>query len=234
MVVSVREAFLLPVLLPQALYVRRKALVLPEAAGNRIGETGTGQPLRLLVLGDSSAAGVGVKTQTQALLGHLLGRLTPKYRVQYHLIAQTGLTTDQITQKLLDEAQGSYDLAIIALGVNDVTRLVQPHVWKDQQLDLHGQLRSRFGVKFICQSGLPPMGLFPLLPDPLRAVLGARATHLDQILEGIVNADPAAARVSLEFPLDAENMAEDGYHPSAKVYAAWADRVMSALPANLV
>src|SRR6266516_1669739 len=58
-----------PVLLPQSKWLKRNALRLPEAAGPREGKVGVGEPvLRLLVVGDSSAAGVGVADQAQALV----------------------------------------------------------------------------------------------------------------------------------------------------------------------
>ena len=46
--------------------------MLPEADGAREGVVGSGDAaLRLLVAGDSSAAGVGVARQEQAVVGHL-------------------------------------------------------------------------------------------------------------------------------------------------------------------
>ena len=56
-----------PLLLWQGRAVRARALKLPEAAGPREGREGQGAPaLRLLVVGDSSAAGVGVEHLAQA------------------------------------------------------------------------------------------------------------------------------------------------------------------------
>jgi len=52
-----------PLLVCQGIYVRRVTPKLPEADGPRSGEAGSGALLRLLVLGDSAAAGVGVRTQ---------------------------------------------------------------------------------------------------------------------------------------------------------------------------
>src|SRR5215218_6698321 len=65
---------LAPLLVAQAVATRRRAEVLPEASGARQGELGsTAAPsLRLLVAGDSSAAGVGVDSQEQAVVGHLV------------------------------------------------------------------------------------------------------------------------------------------------------------------
>ena len=68
---------LLPVLLGQAVFVRRRYVALAEPAGDRRGKAGQGPLLQLLILGDSSAVGVGVTTQQQALLGGLLAHLSP-------------------------------------------------------------------------------------------------------------------------------------------------------------
>ncbi len=68
---------LAPLLVAQAVRTRRRAPVLPEAAGSREGRAGRGEgpPVRVLVAGDSSAAGVGVAHQDQAVVGHLVRTL---------------------------------------------------------------------------------------------------------------------------------------------------------------
>ena len=68
-----------PVLLPQSRWLKRNALRLAEAAGPREGKIGHGDPvLRLLVVGDSSAADVGVADQAQALALPLARRLADR------------------------------------------------------------------------------------------------------------------------------------------------------------
>ena len=49
-----------PLLVAQAVATRRRAPTLPEAEGEREGRVGEGDRLALLIVGDSSAAGVGV------------------------------------------------------------------------------------------------------------------------------------------------------------------------------
>ncbi|NIP82235.1 MAG: SGNH/GDSL hydrolase family protein, partial [Gemmatimonadetes bacterium] len=53
---------LAPILVAQGLFVRWRTTRLPEPPGDREGVTGAGPPLRLLVAGDSAAAGVGAST----------------------------------------------------------------------------------------------------------------------------------------------------------------------------
>ena len=64
-----------PLLITQALRVRRSAQSLPEPPGPRSGMLGSGPPLRLAIIGDSSAAGVGAASQKEALGGQLSGAL---------------------------------------------------------------------------------------------------------------------------------------------------------------
>jgi hypothetical protein len=60
-----------PVLVAQAIATRARLPRLPEPAGPRQGVAGRGTPLRLLITGDSSAAGVGVGRQHDALASRL-------------------------------------------------------------------------------------------------------------------------------------------------------------------
>ncbi|ETX12905.1 hypothetical protein OCH239_15315 [Roseivivax halodurans JCM 10272] len=66
-------ALLAPILAVQGRIVRRGAVRLREPDGPRAGRTGAGPSLRLLIAGDSSAAGVGADTQAEALSGRLVG-----------------------------------------------------------------------------------------------------------------------------------------------------------------
>ncbi|MCE8006890.1 SGNH/GDSL hydrolase family protein [Aestuariivita sp.] len=213
---------LFPVLVAQALQVRRRALKLPEAAGPRQGAAGSGPDLRLLVLGDSSAAGVGARHQDEALAGQLVARLSAHHRVTWRLEARTGATTRAALDRVARLEDARFDVAVVALGVNDVTRAVPLPVWMRQQRRLIHLLTDRFGVRRICLSGLPPMGEFPLLPHPLRWVLGRQATRFDRALSGLAADHPQVNLSSMVFDLDVSHMAEDGFHPGPEVYAAWA------------
>ena len=57
-----------PLLLPQALYVRKTAPRFAAAEGPSSGASGTGNTVRLLAIGDSIIAGVGATTLANALL----------------------------------------------------------------------------------------------------------------------------------------------------------------------
>ncbi|WP_419177313.1 SGNH/GDSL hydrolase family protein [Ruegeria halocynthiae] len=212
---------LLPVLAAQGLLVRRNAQLLSEPAGPRKGRMGRGPRLRLLITGDSSAAGVGAGTQAQALSGHLVAQLARHYAVEWRLEATTGHTT-QDTIDRLNGLDGQFDMALTALGVNDVTRGVTQKRFAEHQARLLGLLTGPMGVRRVVVTGVPQMDRFPALPQPLAWVLGQQAARLDHGLKQVADHFPQVRHLSLKLPDDPALAAPDGYHPSPKAYALWA------------
>lgn len=214
-----------PLLLVQALRVRKIALLLPEAAGPRAGITGDGPPLRILIVGDSSAAGVGARTQGAALAGQLATGLGKDHTVHWHLIARTGETTPTTLARLRREPLPQADIAFVVLGVNDVTRGGPKGAWLRSHATLRAHLRDQTGVQRLYISQVPPLGGFPLLPNPLRWLLGRRALRFDAALRAALGREPDTRYTPLPAMLDVKDMAEDGFHPGPVIYAAWAIEV---------
>jgi lysophospholipase L1-like esterase len=186
--------------------------------------------LRLLVLGDSAAAGVGASDQGQALSGQLAAALAPRYRVEWQLAAKTGATTMSTLGQLALLGAVQFDVAVTSLGVNDVVSAVGLATWRREQRQLRAVLRESFGVRQLIVSGLPPMSVFPALPQPLRWYLGRRARQFDSVLaEDLVEEDDVAF-LPLDFACDVQLMATDGYHPGPAGYRAWAQRVAALVP----
>ncbi|TMV04857.1 SGNH/GDSL hydrolase family protein [Ruegeria sediminis] len=213
---------LLPLLAAQALAVRRSAHLLPEPSGPREGREGRGPRLRLLIAGDSSAAGVGAGTQKQALAGQLLRQLGRHYSVEWRLEAATGQTTRDALERLR-RLQGAFDVAVTALGVNDVTRLTTRAQFAARQDEMLRHLTGALGVRRVVMTGVPPMHRFPALPQPLAWVLGRQAARLDQAMQEAAARFPQARHLALHLPDDPALAAPDGYHPSPRAYALWAE-----------
>ena len=211
-------ALLSPVLIPQAVWVIARARRLPEAAGPRSGRTGTGPLLRLLIIGDSSAVGVGTATQDTALAGQLVQRLAATHTVDWRLIAKTGATTAATLAHLRDHAPIQADVAVLIHGVNDTTRLVPTPQFIANQLSMVSLLNRVWNTPHILLCAVPPVGHFPLLPRPLRSLLGHHATRLDRALQAAF----PHAHVPFDMPMDTNLMAADGFHPGPDIYAAWA------------
>lgn len=211
-----------PVLVVQGVRARRSILRLDEPAGARSGSEGSGPALRLLIAGDSAAAGVGAATQHEALSGQLAAQLGSGFHVSWKLIAQTGLTVRDVIGRLEATAPERFDVALISVGVNDVTGRTRSTAWIRRLKALIGLLESRFGVEHILLSSLPPMHVFPALPQPLRWYLGYRARQLDAMIRTIAAADARCEYLPIDFPFEQRYMAADGFHPGAPAYRAWA------------
>ncbi len=208
-----------PVLLVQGRAVRRDTPILPEPPGDRHGTAGDGPPLRLLILGDSAAAGVGAAHQDDALLGHVVAALTPHHRITWTLHAVTGATTQSTLNDLHHLEGQTFDVAITSLGVNDITSGVGRATWRRQQQELRSRLKNHLEVQWLIASGLPPVEGFPALPQPLRWYLGRRAREFDRDLQRDVAEEADTEFLSLRFSEDASLMASDGFHPGPGVYA---------------
>lgn len=210
-----------PLLVCQGIYVRRVTPKLPEADGPRSGEAGSGLPLRLLVLGDSAAAGVGVRTQEEALVGHMVSALKKKFHVAWRVEAQTGATTRSTIARLKSMAQEPFGTVAISLGVNDVTCGRRATTWLAELDELAGLLRLKFGAQRMLWSGVPRMHEFPALPHPLRWYLGAKAKWFDRVLREW--AEPQSDCVFVAAPAGGYGpmMAQDGFHPGPQMYEMW-------------
>lgn len=213
---------LAPVLVAQGMRVRRGVVRLDEPPGARSGCEGAGMPLRLLIAGDSAAAGVGAASQQKALSGQLVEQLRPTLQVHWKLAAQTGHTVRDVIGQLHAAAPERFDVAVVSIGVNDVTGRTASADWIARQAALIDLLKSKFGVTHILLSSLPPMHVFPALPQPLRWYLGMRAGQLNDMLRTIAEDDPCCEFLQIDFPFEPGCMAADGFHPGAPAYSAWA------------
>ena len=215
------KLLLSPVLVAQAVATRRRLPRLPEAEGERSGHAGCGGPmLRLLIVGDSSAAGVGVARQKDALSGQL-GRALAALcgaRVQWQLLARSGLTSAQCLQMLEREAPQAADVAVVVLGVNDVVDQVPTQRALHARESIANRLRNGLGVAHVVFAPLPPVGQFPGLPQPLRWVAGADARRHDRAVAAWAATREDVSHVPIELPLNRGVMAGDGFHPGEPVY----------------
>ena len=220
-----------PVLMAQALLTRARLPRLPEAEGPRSGAVGQGPMLRLLIAGDSSAAGVGVVHQSQALGEQLARQLADAaaVRVQWRLLACSGLTTQGALELLREAGPIDADLAVVVTGVNDVIDQVSTQQAVAARQDLADWLRRQAGVRHVAFAPLPPVHAFPGLPQPLRWVAGADARRHNDALRQWSSTRADVSCVPLELPLDPSGMARDGFHPGAPVYRA----VAAAIAAHL-
>jgi len=215
---------LAPLLIAQAVRTRRRAPVLPEASGPREGRAGQGASdlIRVLVAGDSSAAGVGVADQDHAVVGYLV-RTLAKHRsgpIEWRLRAKTGLTTREVHALLVADPPPPADVAVVVTGVNDVIDQIPAQRATDHRAALADWLLAQKLARHVVFAPLPPMHQFPLLPEPLRRIIGDDARRHDRALARWVATRSDVSRAEIGIELTAETMASDGFHPGEPVYRA--------------
>lgn len=213
---------LAPVLLAQGAYARRVTPRLPEPDGPRQGLAGAGQPLRLLIAGDSAAAGVGAATQAAALSGRLVSLLAHHFCVSWQLMARTGIAIADLVEQFEAAPRQAFDVAVLSVGVNDVTGGTSARRWLVLQDRLLELLTMEFGVRHVLLACIPPMQYFPALPHPLGWYLGKRGAHLNQLSLDWVRRNPYCEFVDPGFVPEPRFVAADGFHPGPEAYAFWA------------
>lgn len=220
-----------PVLVYQGKKVRRTIPVLPEPHGPRSGRVGTGTPLHILFVGDSAMAGVGAGSQEETLYMQVVNDLARTRKITWETIARTGARTDHLIRRLGRMDASSFDVAVISLGVNDITGGIPVSLWIRRQKELIDLLRHRFGVRTIVLSGMPPVHGFPALPQPLRWVLGQKARTYTRALRTLAR-DENHPFVTIDFTMDVGLMASDGFHPGPGIYRLWAQRIVDLIKAR--
>ena len=219
----------LPLLLPQGLWLKRTARRLPPAAGPTAGEVGEGRSLRLLLVGDSIIAGVGVAQLADAMPGQLACALAARgSRVAWQALGDNGASSRDLLRQLKALPAQPADVVFVSVGVNDVTRLTTARAWRAQLGALLAGLRAHSPQATLVLAGVPPIDRFPALPVPLRQAFGWRAARLDAVGREVAVAH-AAVHVPTPVPDDPSAFAEDGYHPNAAACAVWAREVVATL-----
>lgn len=221
-----------PVFIAQGHYVRRVTPKLDEASGPRCGSTGQGRSLRLLLIGDSAAAGVGAESQSQALSGHLVSALCHHFQLEWQLLAQSGSTTKDTRNRLTQQPKQTYDIVIVSLGVNDVTKPLSSLRWIQQQKALIAQLRQHFSCQQIILTKIPPMEKFPALPHPLRWYLGSKAKAFNRQLAHWAATQNDCELIDLNHRLSPDQMATDGFHPGPAIYQFWGQAIAQVIKAR--
>jgi len=241
MIDIVARALLFPLLFAQAQRVRSSVEPLPEPPGPRAGREGRGDDeLRLLVVGDSSAAGVGAPHQNLALARPLARHLAQQLQrpVRWNLLAATGLTSAAALAFLKQRDVPEAEIAVVVLGVNDITNQVPPA----QALKLRGEiavwLEAHAGVSEVLFPALPEMDRFPSLPQPLAWWAGQMSRRNNRAqarwAEGWTLPQPRVAHVPMEGLMRGDDMAGDGFHPGPGLYARVAGHLAEVIARDVV
>jgi lysophospholipase L1-like esterase len=227
---AILKVLLGPILLIQGRKTKQTALRLPEAEGQRHGSVskqGCDEVLRLLFVGDSTMAGVGVTDQVTALASQTASKVSDllSRSVRWHLIAKSGLKTGQILELMRQEEFFQADVLITAVGSNDVFAQTEPSRFIDAYKSLVDGILPKVGPRLAIISGLPPLHITPAVPQPLRWFFGRYAGLLDRYLCEWIRPQPNISYISLQWAADPSKLAQDRFHPGEVLYREWSYRI---------
>jgi lysophospholipase L1-like esterase len=210
-----------PVLFAQARRLRRETPLLPEAELPWSSDGGPGA-FRVLLVGDSTIAGVGVSTQADGLAGQLSLLLAARLNrpVSWLASGRSGATSREVLDSVVPD--GSFDLVMVSVGANDALALRSRGAFARDLRSILLVLRSRSPGATILVSSMPGFSQFTLLPDPLRRNLARHSRSLEAAgravvagLDGVFMTGPAPTYTAGFF-------ATDNFHPGASGYRDWA------------
>lgn len=200
------------------------------------------QTIRYLALGDSYTIGESVPeagrwpVQLAALLEN------ENIATDLTIIARTGWTTDELWAAIQQRGvQPPYDLVSLLIGVNNQYRGRSPETYREdfrfllgKAIEYAGGDPGRVLVLSIPDWSVTPFGkLDPRGPAQIAAEINAfNAINREET-------EKAGARyiditpISRDAQADQTLLAADGLHPSADMYAAWAQAALPAVRAAL-
>ena len=235
---------LLAVLGAEAGAASRRTFVDADSAPAVRADLGSGRPLTLAVLGDSTGAGLGVDTgRAEDTVG---GQLAVSLAVDGRAVALRGVAVsgartadlagqvDRLEALLTAEGRRTDPLvALIVVGANDATHLTGLARVGEELGQAVRRLRA-LGAEVVVAT-CPDMGSARAFAQPLRAVAGWRGRAVAQV-EAAATREAGGRPVNLAaetgpaFRADPATQSADEFHPSVRGYALWA---AALLPATL-
>lgn len=224
---------LAPFLYLQGQYARRKIGQLPDAQGETAGrfDGGGEDAVKLLVIGESTAAGVGARTHEAALAGQFARFLSRKIgkTVNWHVIGKSGITVRETIHELVPKIPDEkFDYIMVALCGNEVLRLRSPRNFRRDMLEFLAIMREKNPEAVVFITNAPAIRLSPVLPQPIKFILG----HLSALHDKNIREFTAPMPNILYFPQPSEVVEDffaDGIHPSEKGYTLWSERMVETL-----
>jgi len=213
-------------ILVQKRRLEREVARLPDAALPWEGKVEGPEPLRLLVIGDSTAAGTGAATQDEALPGSLARELHARTGrgVLWRAVGENGADTHDFLERHLSDALARpADLVFVSLGANDALHARSARAFARDLRVLLETLSDRLPEARVLMSNLPIFLRFELLPEPLRTTLYRHSRNLERAAARVIARDPRWMITDrVPPPYGPDFFARDRFHPSASGYADWA------------
>ncbi|HEX6872893.1 MAG TPA: SGNH/GDSL hydrolase family protein [Micromonosporaceae bacterium] len=188
---------------------------------------GTKPPMRLVLLGDAAALGVGVDAVEDTVGGQLAQMLADAgASVALSTVAVAGARSSDLATQVARAQLGSRpDLAVIIVGSNDATHVVRPGEAAAALATAVRRLRD--GGTAVVVGTCPDLSAVRAVAPPLRQVMGWYGRRVARAQSSAARAAGAAvvdlgSQAGPVFRADPGMLCHDGFHPSADGYRVMA------------
>jgi lysophospholipase L1-like esterase len=195
------------------------------------GVSRTRPPIRIALLGDSTAAGYGVYRDRDTPGVRLAVGISEAARRPVHLtnVGVVGAESPDLDVQIDALGRRRPELAVIMIGANDVTEGTKPSVAVPYLENAVRRLRDLGAEVVVCTC--PDLGTIRPLAQPLRAYVRrlSRRMAREQTVAVVRAGGRTVSLGDLLGPLFMERLdffSEDRFHPSASGYQAAADAVL--------
>lgn len=189
--------------------------------------------IRYLALGDSYTIGESVPKEER--WPNQLAKLLEAEGIQMEItiIAHTGWTVDELWEGIpVNPPKGSYELVTLLIGVNDQYRGYSVNEYREDFRFLLGKAIEYAGgdPKKVIVLSVPDWGITPFASNRDRGQIAKEIDGFNFVNRhesekaGVHYVD--VTQISREAVSDATLIASDGLHPSGKMYAMWAEKVL--------
>ena len=177
--------------------------------------------------GDSSAAGVGARTQREALAHPLAALLAQRLGgvVRWQLVAESGLTSEGVLHRLVRSRPHAADIAVIVVEVNDITKDVPLAFALDSGSTSRTGSTSTPAYATSSFRRCPKWSSSPPCRSRWR---GMRARRRDATIAAQARwaaRTPGVSHVIMDGVADPRLFCKDGFHPAPALYARVAERL---------
>ena len=189
--------------------------------------------LPVLVLGDSTAVGVGANQTSESLpalfAAHVGATMVENY-------ASSGATVVELSSQIARAERSHYRYILVQIGANDVTSF---HAAGNTARLLEAQLATLPAHDHLVVLMAGNVGGAPAIPWFLKAYFHRQSVHFHAAFKEVVEAqggtyvelyDPPDTDPFIRNPL--QYFAPDGFHPSSLGYKLWFEKLKKQVPEN--
>ena len=229
---------LLPLMYIHGKRIKASVPKLPEAAGKSgtsLAKKETNKTIKMLAIGESTIAGVGVKSHEEGFTGSLARELSKLFQtnVDWKVYARSGYTAETVRIKIIPKVkEENIHLIVLGLGGNDAFNLRSPNNWRIDIKKLINELRSKYPNSLIVFCSMPPIKGFPAFTPLIKKSIGNLVEILGEELADLVNDYENVYYQNEIITLDGWNKKfglnhtiseyfSDGVHPSKITYQTW-------------